>query len=61
MDKSQVKNILIYRIGSIGDTCIAIPALQSIKTYFPNSNIAILTNLPAQNSKKTISLFLADK
>ena len=37
-------NILIYRIGHLGDTICAIPALIAIRKRFPRSRILLLTN-----------------
>jgi ADP-heptose:LPS heptosyltransferase len=39
-----MKRILIYRIGSIGDTVVALPALWAIKKAFPSAHITYLTN-----------------
>lgn len=51
-------NILIYRIGSIGDTVVALPSLWHIRNLYPNSKITILTNFPAEASVKECSLSL---
>jgi len=40
------KNILIYRIGSLGDTIIALPVFHKVKEAFPNADITLLTNRP---------------
>ena len=37
-----MKNILIYRTGSLGDTIVALPALQIIRNKNPNSKIYYL-------------------
>lgn len=42
----SVRRILVFRIGSIGDTIIALPALWEIRHRFPNSYIALLSNAP---------------
>jgi ADP-heptose:LPS heptosyltransferase len=39
-------NILIYRLGSLGDTVIALPCFHLIRKKFPHSKIIILTNQP---------------
>lgn len=39
-------NVLIYRIGSIGDTIVSLPALKLIARAFPNTNRILLTNFP---------------
>jgi ADP-heptose:LPS heptosyltransferase len=46
MDFSKVQRVLIYRLGSLGDTLIALPALHLIERTFPNAHRILLTNLP---------------
>lgn len=43
------KNILVYRIGHLGDTIIALPAFWEIRKRFPASKITLLTNADAKN------------
>jgi heptosyltransferase-3 len=40
------RNILIYRLGSLGDTVVALPCFYLIRKTFPQSKITILTNQP---------------
>src|SRR5580658_1198991 len=40
------ENILIYRLGSLGDTVIALPCFHLIRSAYPGSKITILTNAP---------------
>ena len=44
--KKTPSRILIYRLGSLGDTIIALPAFHAIKKAFPTSHITLLTNKP---------------
>ncbi len=37
---------LIYRLGSLGDTVIALPAFHAVRRAFPESRITLLTNKP---------------
>jgi heptosyltransferase-3 len=39
-------NILIYRLGSLGDTVMALPCFHLIRIIYPRSKISILTNEP---------------
>jgi ADP-heptose:LPS heptosyltransferase len=39
-------NILIYRLGSLGDTIIALPCFHLIRKTYPRCKIVILTNQP---------------
>ncbi len=41
---------MIYRLGSLGDTVVALPALHLAASAFPNAERRLLTNLPV-NSK----------
>jgi ADP-heptose:LPS heptosyltransferase len=40
------KRILIYRLGSLGDTLIALPALHLVARAFPGAERRMLTNFP---------------
>jgi len=45
MTKS-IKRVLIYRLGSLGDTLIALPALHLIARAYPEAERRMLTNFP---------------
>ena len=40
------QRILIYRLGSMGDTLVALPCIHSLRRRFPDVHITWLTNLP---------------
>jgi len=40
------KRVLIYRLGSLGDTVVALPALHVVRRAFPDADLALLTNKP---------------
>jgi heptosyltransferase III len=40
------KRVLIYRLGSLGDTLVALPALHLVERAFPNAERRLLTNVP---------------
>ncbi len=42
----QPRRVLIYRLGSLGDTLIALPALHLIARTFPQAERRMLTSLP---------------
>jgi len=42
----KVKRVLIYRLGSLGDTVIALPALHLVARSFPHAERRMLTNVP---------------
>ncbi len=39
------KRILIFRIGELGDSLIALPALRAVRARFPNAHVAMLSNM----------------
>ena len=42
----SVQRVLIYRLGSLGDTVVALPCFHLIERAYPNSQRILLTNLP---------------
>ena len=42
----QIRKVLIYRLGSLGDTVVALPCLRLIAKAFPNAERRLLTNFP---------------
>jgi heptosyltransferase-3 len=42
----QISKVLIYRLGSLGDTVVALPCLRLIAEKFPNAERRLLTNFP---------------
>ena len=46
MNASTAKRVLIYRLGSLGDTVVALPALHLVERAFPNAQRKMLTNVP---------------
>ena len=40
------RNILVYRLGSLGDIMVALPCFHLIRNTYPQSKITILTNQP---------------
>lgn len=43
---TSAKRVLIYRLGSLGDTVIALPALHLVARAFPEAERRLLTNFP---------------
>jgi ADP-heptose:LPS heptosyltransferase len=39
-------NILIYRLGSLGDTVVALPCFHLVRNAYPGAKITLLTNQP---------------
>ena len=51
--------ILIYRLGSLGDTVVALPSLHLIERAFPGAERRVLTNLPVHSKAPAMSKVLA--
>lgn len=45
-DPARVQRVLIYRLGSLGDTVVALPALHVVERAFPQAQRLMLTNVP---------------
>jgi ADP-heptose:LPS heptosyltransferase len=45
-ENSFVPRVLIYRLGSLGDTIAALPCLHLVKRAFPRAERRLLTNFP---------------
>jgi heptosyltransferase-3 len=48
--KSEPKNILVFRIGHLGDTLVALPAFWALRKRFPDARLTLLTNVSAKNA-----------
>ncbi|HWZ52384.1 MAG TPA: glycosyltransferase family 9 protein [Granulicella sp.] len=58
--KSPPERVLIYRLGSLGDTLVALPALHLIARAFPAAERRLLTNLPVSAKAPPAAAILAD-
>jgi heptosyltransferase-3 len=47
-DPASIRRVLIYRLGSLGDTVAALPSLHLVERVFPNARRLMLTNIPVQ-------------
>ena len=50
MGKKTTRRVLVYRLGSLGDMVVALPALHLVARAFPEAERRMLTNIPV-NSK----------
>jgi ADP-heptose:LPS heptosyltransferase len=48
-DNSFVRRVLIYRMGDLSDTVVALPSLRLITRAFPRAERRLLTNFPVHN------------
>ncbi len=56
----SVKRVLIYRLGSLGDTVVALPALHLVARAFPQAERRMLTNFPVSVKAPAAAAILAD-
>ncbi len=42
----RIQRVLLYRLGSLGDTLVALPALHLVARAFPQAERRLLTNFP---------------
>ena len=50
--------ILIYRLGSLGDTLVALPCFHAIAQAHPNAERVVLTNVPVNSKAAPLSAIL---
>ena len=55
-----VKRVLIYRLGSLGDTAVAIPCFHLIERAYPNAERRLLTNFPVHAKAPASAAILGD-
>jgi ADP-heptose:LPS heptosyltransferase len=53
------RNILIYRLGSLGDTVLALPSFRVIRAAYPQAAITVLTNAPVSAKAAPLESVLA--
>jgi heptosyltransferase-3 len=56
----NVERIVIYRLGSLGDTVIALPCLHKIAKAFPHAERLVLTNIPVSAKAAPLASILAN-
>ena len=56
----SVKKVLIYRLGSLGDTTVALPCFHLIERAYPNSRRVLLTNFPIHAKAPASAAVLGD-
>ncbi|MGH8047661.1 MAG: glycosyltransferase family 9 protein [Chthoniobacterales bacterium] len=55
---SDPENVLIYRLGSLGDTVVALPAFHLVRARFPKARITLLTNRPVASKAAPVEAIL---
>ncbi len=56
----DVRRVLVYRLGSLGDTVVALPSLHLIARAFPNAERRMLTNMPVASVAPAAAAVLGD-
>ena len=56
----NVNGVLIYRLGSLGDTVVALPALHLVARTFPNARRLMLTNFPVHAKAPAASAIIGE-
>ena len=49
MAKKKTQRVLLYRLGSLGDMLVALPALHLVARAFPEAERRLLTNIPVSS------------
>ena len=56
----KIKRVLIYRLGSLGDTVVALPSFHLIARAFPAAERRALTNIPVASAANPISAIIGN-
>jgi heptosyltransferase III len=56
----KIKRVLIYRLGSLGDTVVALPSFHLIARAFPAAERRVLTNIPIASAANPISAIIGN-
>ncbi len=57
-NRLKTKRVLVYRLGSLGDTVIALPLFHLVARSFPNAERKMLTSYPAHTKAPSSSAIL---
>jgi len=58
--KRPIRKVLIYRLGSLGDTLVALPCFHLIARCFPEAERVLLTNFPVHSKAAAAVAVLGD-
>jgi len=58
--ETKVQRVLIYRIGSLGDTIVALPCFHLIEREYPDAERILLTNFPVHAKAPASAAVLAN-
>ncbi len=54
MTAKEARKILVFRVGHLGDTIVALPAFWAIRNKYPDSHIALLSNSSAGTGENAV-------
>ena len=57
---ASIRRVLIHRLGSLGDTVVALPCFHLIARAFPNAERRLLTNFPVHAKAPASAAVLGD-
>src|SRR5579859_5600388 len=60
IDRTSVKRVLIYRLGSLGDTVVALPCFHLIARAFPHAQRLLLSNFPVHSKAPPAAAVLGE-
>jgi heptosyltransferase-3 len=58
MGKKTTRRVLVYRLGSLGDMLVALPALHLVTRAFPEAERRMLTNVPVSSKAPAAAAIL---
>ncbi len=58
VERSRIHRILIYRLGSLGDTMVVLPSLHLVARLFPHAERRMLSNQPVHGKAAPASAIL---
>ena len=56
MKARRIHRVLIHRLGSLGDTLVALPAFSLVRETFPEARITVLTNHAHTDHVKSVGM-----
>lgn len=60
IQKDKPQRIVIYRLGSLGDTVVALPCFHKVAQVWPNAERIVLTNFPVSSKAAPLETILRD-
>jgi ADP-heptose:LPS heptosyltransferase len=58
--RPEIQRVLIYRLGSLGDTIVALPSLHLVARAFPQAERRMLTNFPINGKAPAAAAVLGE-